>query len=137
MHTSLHDGQGVAPPVDRRAMHRLPAACNALVRLSDTLTFRCMLRNISTAAAQVVCDARYALLIQAPDDGRQSANRSLEISIALSVDGRVRGFTAFCAARYCVPFEEHRMMLGLQFVEIDRLARGLLDDYLAQRGGEA
>jgi hypothetical protein len=124
----------LAPTVERRARHRLEAACNALIRLSDTLTFRCMLRNISLDAAQIVCDARYALLVQS---GPGSRSRNMEISIALPVDGTVRSFTAFCSARYCEPFEGDHMVLGLQFVDIDLPARGLLRDFLALHGGQA
>jgi cobalamin biosynthesis Mg chelatase CobN len=76
-----------APSMERRAQRRLEAACNALIRLSDTLTFRCLLRNISLEAAQIVCDARYALLVQS---GPGSRSRNMEISIALPVDGTVR-----------------------------------------------
>jgi len=126
------------PAVERRAQRRLEAACNALVRLSDTLTFRCLLRNISMDAAQIVCDARYALLVQSGAAGDGVARpRNMEISIALPLDGTVRGFTAFCAARYCEPFVGDHMILGVQFIDLDLPARGLLRDFLALRGGEA
>ncbi len=123
----------LAPTVERRARHRLEAACNALIRLSDTLTFRCMLRNISLDAAQIVCDARYALLVRS---GPGSRSRNMEISIALPVDGTVRSFTAFCSARYCEPLEGDHMVLGLQFIDIDLPARGLLRDFLALHGSQ-
>lgn len=127
-----------APSVERRAQRRLEAACNALIRLSDTLTFRCLLRNISLDAAQIVCNARYALLVQSgTDQGAGSRPRNMEISIALPVDGTVRGFTAFCMARYCEPFEGDHMVLGLQFIDLDLPARGLLRDFLALHGGQA
>ena len=127
-----------APIIERRAQRRLEAACNALIRLSDTLTFRCLLRNISLDAAQIVCDARYALLVQSgTDHGIGLRPRHMEISIALPVDGTVRGFTAFCSARYCEPFEGDHMVLGLQFSDLDLPARGLLRDVLALYGGQA
>ena len=125
-----------APSMERRAQRRLEAACNALIRLSDTLTFRCLLRNISFEAAQIVCDARYVLLVQS-GPGSRSRSRNMEISIALPVDGTVRSFTAFCSARYCEPLEGDHMVLGLQFVDIDLPARGLLRDFLALHGGQA
>lgn len=137
MHNAAPYPMSPAPMPERRARYRLAASCNALVRLSDTLTFRCTLRNISAVAAQVVCDARYALLVESGADHPQQQSRPLEISIALPIDGTVRGFTAFCVARYCAPFEGHRMVLGLQFVDIDRPARGVLEDFIALRDGEA
>lgn len=124
------------PAVERRSQRRLEAACNALIRLSDTLTFRCLLRNISLDAAQIVCDARYALLVQS-GTGPGPRARNMEISIALPVDGTVRGFTAFCVARYCEPLEGDHMVLGLQFLDLDLPARGLLRDFLALHGGQA
>jgi len=132
------ESQRPAPEVERRAQRRLEAACNALIRLSDTLTFRCLLRNISLDAAQIVCDARYALLVQSgTDHGSGSRPRHVEISIALPIDGTVRGFTAFCIARYCEPFEGDHMVLGLQFIDLDLPARGLLRDFLVLHGGQA
>lgn len=121
---------------ERRAYPRVEVACNALVRLSDTLTFRCMLRNVSLEAAQIVCDARYALLVQpAGAPGRLTRQRRLEVSIALPVAGTVRGFTAFCVAKYCVPFEGDHMLLGLKFVDLDRASAGLLGDFIASLAG--
>ncbi len=127
-----------APIVERRAQRRLEATCNALIRLSDTLTFRCLLRNISLDAAQIVCNARYALLVQSGTAHATGPRpRNMEISIALPVDGTVRGFTAFCTARYCEPFEGDHMVLGLQFIDLDLPGRGLLRDFLALHGAQA
>lgn len=122
--------------VERRALPRVAVACNALVRLSDTLTFRCMLRNVSLEAAQIVCDARYALLVQpAGAAARLTRQRRLEVSIALPVAGTVRGFTAFCVAKYCVPFEGDHMLLGLKFVDLERASASLLGDFIASLAG--
>jgi hypothetical protein len=134
--TKLPSGQpAAASGSERRARHRIPAECNALVRLSDALTFRCTLRNVSAEAAQVVCDARYALLLRSAEGLPQPGPQPLEISIALPLNGTVRGFTAFCVARYRAPLGDDRMLLGLQFRDLERSARALLDDFLALRGG--
>ena len=123
---------------DRRALPRVAVACNALVRLSDTLTFRSEVRNLSREAAQIACDARYALLVQpAGAAGRFTRHRRLELSIALPMTGSVSGFTAYCVAKYCVLFEGDRMLLGLKFVDLDRASRSLLGDFIAGRAGDA
>ncbi|MGE3771618.1 MAG: PilZ domain-containing protein [Gammaproteobacteria bacterium] len=117
---------------EHRAYPRLTVSCNALVRLSDTLTFRCLVRNLSREAAQIVCDARYALLVQpAGTTGRHARHRRLEISIALPLAGSVSAFTAACVAKYCVPFEGDHMLLGLKFVDLDRASRAQLGEFLA------
>ncbi|HMM76735.1 MAG TPA: PilZ domain-containing protein [Gammaproteobacteria bacterium] len=117
---------------ERRAYPRIGASCNALLRLSDTLTFRCLVRNLSREAAQVVCDARYALLVQpAGTMGRRARHRGLEISIALPLAGSVSAFTAACVAKYCAPFEGDHMVLGLKFVDLDRASRAQLGEFLA------
>lgn len=118
---------------ERRACSRAAVSCNALVRLSDTLTFRCLVRNLSREAAQIVCDARYALLVQPAADtvGRFTRHRRLEMSIALPIAGNVSAFTAACVAKYCVPFEGDHMLLGLKFMDLDRASRALLVDFIA------
>jgi len=123
---------------ERRAFPRIELSCNGLVRLSDTLTFRCLVRNLSREATQVVCDARYALLVMpaAGAGGRFAQHRRLEVSIALPMAGSVSAFTAACVAKYCVPFEGDQMRLGLKFVDLDRAARGLLGEFIALRSGE-
>lgn len=127
----------VAARIERRAFPRVAVACNGLVRLSDTLTFRCVVRNLSCEAAQIVCDARYALLVQpAGAAGRFTRHRRLEMSIALPVAGNVSAFTAACVAKYCVPVEGDQMLLGLKFVDLDRASRGLLGDFIAGRAGD-
>ena len=124
------------PGDERRALRRYTVSCNALIRLSDTLTFRCLLRNVSREAAQVVCDARYALLVQpAGAAGRLAGHRRLEISIALPVAGTVRGFTAFCVAKYRAALEGDHMILGLKFVDLDRASSDLIRDYIASLAG--
>lgn len=122
---------------ERRAFPRIELSCNGLVRLSDTLTFRCLVRNLSREAAQVVCDARYALLVQpARAAGRFTRHLRLEVSIALPMPGSVAAFTSACVAKYCVPCEGDQMRLGLKFVDLDRASQGLLGDFLAGRAGE-
>ncbi len=123
---------------ERRAYARIAVHCNALVRLSDTLTFRCLVRNLSREAAQVVCDARYALLVQPSAAGSRFAlRRGLEISIALPLAGSVCAFTAACVAKYCVPLEGDHMLLGLKFVDLERAARVLLGEFLASHDAGA
>lgn len=118
--------------LERRASARIETSHNGLVRLSDTLTFRCHVRNLSFDAAQIECDARYALLVQpAGAAGRLARLRRVEMSIALPIVGNVCAFTAACTALYCVPAEGDRMLLGMRFVGLDRTARGVLRDFIA------
>lgn len=133
MPNALLESVVALPSVERRGSSRFKVGCNALVRLSETLTFRCLLRNISMDAAQVVCDARYALLVQSAGAPGQPASRqrSLEVSIALPASGTVRGFTAHCRPKYCEPLEGDHMILGLQFVDLDRTSSQLLGDFIA------
>jgi len=120
---------------ERRAHARIAVHCNALVRLSDTLTFRCLVRNLSCEAAQIVCDARYALLVQPSTTlSRLAVRRSLDISIAPPLAGSMRALTAACVAKYCVPVEGDHMLLGLKFVDLDRAARSLLGEFIAGYG---
>lgn len=119
-----------AEPVsnERRRQRRVETACNALIRLSAALTFRCVVRNLSMNAAQVQCEPRYALLV--------NRQRPFELSIAFPVDGAVRGFTARCRAKYCEPRQEGSavssmaMVLGLEFLDLEPATRQLLAGYL-------
>jgi len=136
MPNAFVDPGAALPNAERRALPRIEVSCNALIRLSDTLTFRCLLRNVSREAAQVVCDARYALLVQpAGAAGQLTRRRRLETSIALPVAGTVRGFTTFCVAKYCVAVEGDHMILGLKFVDLDRASSALLGHFLASLAG--
>lgn len=120
-----------ADAAERRWVLRTPAECNALLRLSENLTFRCTLRNISQDAVQVVCDTRYALLIHPRGaEAKPDANRLVDISIALPDEGEVRGLKARCRVKYCVPLHSDTMALGLQFVGLDAASVHLLDDYI-------
>ena len=117
---------------ERRRWPRLEMSCNGLVRLSDTLTFRCHLRNLSMSAAQIVCDARYALLVH-PRGGPVGTTgaRDFDLSLAFSINGTVRGFTARGRAVYCEALENSpQMLLGLEFVDLEVGARQLLANYI-------
>jgi hypothetical protein len=117
---------------DRRRSPRHAALCNALIRLSSSLTFRCQVRNLSLDAAQIVCDPRYALLIH-PRSGpvHPGQARSVELSVAVPLDGTVRGLRMRCRARYCEPVADGLMMImGLQFVDLDTQSRLLLAGFL-------
>lgn len=117
---------------ERRDCPRISVSYNALVRWSDTLTFRCFVRNLSRDAAQIVCDVRYALLVQPIIAQRHHARRrGLEVSIALPLAGGVSAFTTMCVAKYCAPFEGDHMVLGLKFVDLDRASRERLGDFIA------
>lgn len=127
------------PRVERRRRPRIETACNALVRLSRTLTFRCRVLNLTLESCQILCDPRYALLIH-PDAGQveRAAARAFEISIALPFVGATRGFTTGCRARYCTTAlpshagEGEGMVVGLEFETAEPVSRQLLADYLDQ-----
>lgn len=123
------------PPVERRRRPRIDTSCNALVRLSRTLTFRCRVLNLTLDSAQIQCDPRYALLIH-PGAGQvePAAARAFEISIALPFAGATRGFATACRARYCSPtlLPDAGMVVGLEFESPEPASRQLLADYLDQ-----
>ena len=133
MHNALSEPLRASSIDERRRRMRHDVVCNALVRLTTALTFRCLLRNLSLDAAQIVCDARYALLVQ-PANTFAGAIRQhkLEISIALPANGTVRGLTTFCRPKYCERLQGDHMVLGLQFVDMEAGSRQLLDDFIAE-----
>ncbi len=114
--------------VERRMDQRIAVSCNALLRLSATLTFRCLVRNLSRDAAQIVCNARYALLVPPSTAG---CHRALEVSIALPSAAGVCAFTAACVVKYCVPDAGDRMALGIKFVDLERAERTKLESAIA------
>ncbi len=121
---------------ERRRSLRQETTCNALIRLSAALTFRCQIRNLSLEAAQVRCEPRYALLVH-PRTGPVNplASRPLELSIAFPLAGTVRGFSARCRTRYCVPLPaeigaEAGMVLGLEFIDLEQGPQQLLANFL-------
>ena len=122
---------------ERRRWPRLDASCNALIRLSASLTFPCQIQNLSMRAAQVACDARYALLVH-PRGGLvgPAEARAFDVSIAFPVNGAVRGFAARGRAVYCEGIaNSSRMLLGLEFVNLELGARQLLANYLGNVRG--
>jgi hypothetical protein len=124
------DNASVAP--ERRRWPRFDMSCNGLIRLSDTLTFRCQLRNLSMSAAQVLCDARYALLVH-PRGGPVGAAgaRDFDLSLAFAISGIVRSFMTRGRAIYCEAIgNSSQRLLGLEFVALEVGARQLLANYL-------
>ncbi|MBI4696092.1 MAG: PilZ domain-containing protein [Gammaproteobacteria bacterium] len=120
---------------ERRLAPRYDLACSTLLRLTERLTFRCTLRNISLAAVQVECDPRYALLIHPMGaDIAPSPNRLLDVSIALPQPGLVRGFQARCRVKYCTQARNRNMLLGLEFVEVDEAAYVQLERFIETLG---
>ncbi len=122
----------VAEVAERRRAERFETQCNALIRLSQNLTFPCRVRNLSMDAAQVACDPRYALLVHPPESNRL---RLLELSMALNVNGSVRGVTAQGIALYRVEPSlnsgvNDEMLLGVRFSALDAGAKQLLAAYL-------
>ena len=125
---------------DRRRHPRIDIACNALVRLSAALTFRCQVRNLSIEAAQVLCDPCYALLVH-PRSGpvNPECSRALELSIALPIDGTVWGYTTRCRTKYCESTlggsaAAAGMVMGLEFIDIEQGTRQLLVNFLGSLG---
>jgi c-di-GMP-binding flagellar brake protein YcgR len=123
--------------VDRRDLQRVPIECNALVRLAEYLTFRAQLRNISADAVQVICDPRYALLIQpGGSESTPNGDRLIDISVALPEYDDSGDFKAQCRVKYCVEDaeEKERMILGLQFVTMDFRSVQHLDRFMESHG---
>ena len=124
---------------DRRRHPRTDIACNALIRLSAALTFRCQVQNLSIEAAQVLGDPRYALLIH-PRSGpvNPECSRALELSIAFPIDGTVRGSTTRCRTKYCESTlggsAAADMVMGLEFIDIEQGTRQLLANFLGSLG---
>ncbi len=130
------DAGGVvgATEVERRDLQRIPIECNALLRLAEYLMFRARLRNISADAVQVLCDARYALLIHPGGvDSSPDESRLIDISVALPEYQGADHFKASCRVKYCVEHDAECMVLGLQFVNMDVSSVQHLDRFMASR----
>lgn len=120
--------------VERRDLQRIPLECNALLRLAEYLTFRARLRNISADAVQVLCDPRYALLIHPGGvDASPDESRLIDISVALPEHHDAGDFKASCRVKYCVEYDDQRMVLGLQFVSMDFRSVQHLDRFMETR----
>ncbi len=119
---------------NRRSQPRLTADCTALMRLSEALTFRCRVRDLSLGGAQAVCAARYALLIEPRLARGFRRMREPEISIALPWAGGARSLASRCALMYRLRDDEDRMRLGLRFLDLDDQAHLLLRHFMAAAG---
>ena len=111
------------PQTDRRSTARVVLNCRALIRLHNGITFSAQLRDISLTAAQILCDARYALLID-PSGTGDSLRESLPLEFAVALPGEeANEFKTRCRVKYCsvVPQNQTRrqMLLGLKFLGID------------------
>ena len=108
---------------ERRSKTRVALDCRALVRLHNNITFPAQLRDISVAAAQIVCDARYALLIDPSGDG-ESLRESLPLELAVALPGdELNEFKTRCRVKYCTvapnSSSRRQMLLGVKFLGID------------------
>ncbi|MGR8946455.1 MAG: hypothetical protein ACU84Q_00305 [Gammaproteobacteria bacterium] len=125
----------VVQPTDRRSKARVILNCKALIRLHTGMTFPAELRDISATAAQVLCDARYAYLID-PSGTGDSLRESLplELAVVLPGDEGASGFKTRCRVKYCsaaTQNQSHRhMLLGLKFLGIDFSLMQKLDPIL-------
>ncbi|MEM7465358.1 MAG: PilZ domain-containing protein [Pseudomonadota bacterium] len=106
---------------DRREKSRVSLRCRALVRLQNGVTFPAEVRDISANAAQIVCDARFALLVS-PSGEEDDLHRSAPLDLAIALPGdKVHEFRTRCRVKYCAPNREQRnhMILGLRFLGVD------------------
>ena len=108
---------------ERRLKTRVAINCRALIRLHNAVTFPAQLRDISVSAAQIVCDARYALLID-PSGNGASLRESLPLELAVALPGDEHNeFKTRCRVKYCTeaPHSNSRrqMLLGVKFLGID------------------
>ena len=109
---------------DRRSQIRTMVHCSALIRINPTITFPAHLRDLSVASAQVICDSRYALMIDPSGTGQMLAEaKPLELAVALPFDSKTDEFKTRGRVKYCSPLLENnhhnRMLLGLRFLSND------------------
>ena len=84
MLTTSLSGTRRALEVERRSEPRAQLGYRALVRLQNKLTCPARLRDLSSSAAQILCDSRYGLLIDPSGRGDKLADLSpVELAFAL------------------------------------------------------
>lgn len=106
--------------VERRSEPRTQLGCRALVRLQNKLTFPARLTDLSSSAAQILCDSRYGLLIDPSGRGDNLAELApVELAIALPA----QDFRARCRIKYAKMLsskrEEPAMLFGFKFLGMD------------------
>lgn len=109
---------------DRRAEARTMVQCSALIRINPNITFPAHLRDLSLGSAQVICDSRYALMIDPSGTGQMLAEaKPLELAVALPLGSKTDDFKTRVRVKYCSPLLDHshrnRMLLGLRFLSND------------------
>jgi hypothetical protein len=120
---------------ERRLQPRVGIDCSALIRLNPAITFPAKLTDLSHSAAQVVCDARYALMIDPSGSGKSlEESKPLELAVALPFDDFAEDFKTRCRVKYCstIPGSQQRekMVLGLKFLSTDFVMLQKLDRIL-------
>ena len=111
---------GGALEVERRTEPRKQIGYRALVRLRNKVTFPAKVRDVSTMAAQIVCDSRYGLLIDPSGRGDKLAELPLvELAFAMSA----HDFRARCRIKYVRTVSPKNsapsMLFGFKFLGVD------------------
>lgn len=109
---------------ERRGQIRMALNCSALIRINSSMTFPAQLRDLSLGSAQVVCDARYALMIDPSGTGKMlNESKPVELAVALPANGHADDFKTRCRVKYCSPTKDdtdrNTMVLGLKFLSND------------------
>ena len=111
---------GGTPQVERRAEPRKQLGYRALVRLQNKLTFPATVRDLSSAAAQIVCNSRYGLLIDPSGRGDKLPELpAVELAFAMfPIDFRAR-----CRIKYVrtvsTTSSVPSMLFGFKFLGVD------------------
>ena len=120
---------------ERRLQPRVGINCSALIRLNPAITFPATLKDLSHGAAQVVCDARYALMIDPSGNGKSlEESKPVELAVALPSHDLAADFKTRCRVKYCSPVpgsrQREQMILGLKFLSTDFVMLQKLDRLL-------
>lgn len=109
---------------ERRSTLRTSLNCSALIRINPSITFPAQLRDLSLGSAQIVCDSRFALMIDPSGTGQMlAAAKPIELAVALPFDSKTDDFKTKVRVKYCSPLlgntKRDRMLLGLKFLSND------------------
>lgn len=143
--------------LERRGSIRIDLDCAALIRLDSTLTFPARLRDISLESAQVICDAKYALMVDPSGNGEAlNERRPLELAFGLTSCEKYGSvgnstspeeqqvFRTRCRVKYCSRVAQsattdqltqakmipEKMVMGLKFLSVDFSMLQKLDQFL-------
>ncbi len=116
---------------ERRNFERRDVRCSALMRLSETLTFRATVVDLTVSGARVICDPSFALLLDPDSVAFLPFHASLQISIALETPTGTTQVTSTCILKHYDLQPDNTARIGLVFSDLGALGSTLIEGFLA------